>query len=358
MKKHLMSSLWIVIFFILFCFDVSASLISGRINLAETPQKITLNQYDFKQGVFIKLDEVLITADQTFEFKVNHSTEVLYQLEIEGYDVIFPLSENLSIEILIEQDQTHIQGAPKANSIIAFQNLIEDANQRYFGDLMAIQSEKFSDANFVKEKMTLYKKRLSSFYKELENAIDQMGNSVAALYCLYYLDINKSLTFIQKKVKELSQSLEDTELTQNWQKTLRETEKTAPGEKAPWINVKDMNGNLLELPESKYILIDFWAGWCKPCLIEIPLYQQIYKQYHEKGLEIIGVNMDFEEAACHKITERMQIPWIVTFDGERKIADLYLVKQLPQNILIDPDGKIIAKNISTWELEAILKEKL
>jgi peroxiredoxin len=84
----------------------------------------------------------------------------------------------------------------------------------------------------------------------------------------------------------------------------------------------------------------------------------MYQKYHKKGLVIIGVNKDFKEDKCRNWQKRFNLPWYTVYDGENKISELYMVKQLPQNIVIDKTGKIIAKNLLMWEIEDLLKEKL
>ena len=108
----------------------------------------------------------------------------------------------------------------------------------------------------------------------------------------------------------------------------------------------------------QYVLIDFWASWCGPCVASFPFMKQVYADYKERGLQIVGVSCDKDRNAWLKALDKHQLPWTALFSpaGKGDALGLYGVSGIPNVILIAPDGKIIATDIEGKELKAKLEE--
>ncbi|MFI3293425.1 MAG: TlpA disulfide reductase family protein [Rikenellaceae bacterium] len=96
--------------------------------------------------------------------------------------------------------------------------------------------------------------------------------------------------------------------------------------------------------EGKWVLIDFWATWCPPCMAEMPHLQEAYAEYHPHGFEICGVSLDRDPQKWSSYCDE-NLPWVNLLIGDSDVANLYQVQGVPTNFLISPDGKIIAKNL-------------
>lgn len=113
--------------------------------------------------------------------------------------------------------------------------------------------------------------------------------------------------------------------------------------------------------KNKYTLIDFWASWCGPCLREMPNVVKAYTNYHDKGLEIVGVSLDNKKDAWVNAIKKQNMPWPHMSDlkgWECAGAAAYNVKAIPANVLISQDGKIIAKDLREEALQEKLAELL
>ena len=108
----------------------------------------------------------------------------------------------------------------------------------------------------------------------------------------------------------------------------------------------------------QYVLIDFWASWCGPCVASFPFMKQVYADYKEHGLQIVGVSCDKDRNAWLKALDKHQLPWTALLSpaGKGDALALYGVSGIPNVILIAPDGKIIATDIEGKELKAKLEE--
>ena len=120
------------------------------------------------------------------------------------------------------------------------------------------------------------------------------------------------------------------------------------------------NGKAMSLKEclagKKYLLLDFWASWCKPCRKEIPNIKNLYKKYHTDGFEVVSISADTSEAAWKKALDEEKLPWYNDRDGQQGICKLYKVQYYPTIYLLDADGKVVAKDIRGEELAAKLAD--
>ena len=131
--------------------------------------------------------------------------------------------------------------------------------------------------------------------------------------------------------------------------------------KAPYFAQEDTTGNKLSLSDftrkGKYILLDFWASWCGPCREENPALRNIYKDFKNKNFTIIGISLDKSKERWIDAIKKDSLSWPQVSDlkfWENEIAKAYYLRSIPSNFLLDPNGKIIAKNVSMPELRRML----
>ena len=144
---------------------------------------------------------------------------------------------------------------------------------------------------------------------------------------------------------------------------LASEKKTAVGQEAPDFTMNDTTGKPVSLSSfrGKYVLVDFWASWCGPCRAENPNVVKAYNQYKNSNFTILGVSLDKTKDAWEKAIADDHLTWNHVSDlqyWDNAAAKLYGVQAIPANFLIDPNGKIIAKNLRGDELDEKLAQVL
>ena len=127
--------------------------------------------------------------------------------------------------------------------------------------------------------------------------------------------------------------------------------------------MKNPEGETVSLSDyagkGKYVFIDFWASWCGPCINELPNIVEAYDKYKDKGFEVIGVSLDENKESWIKSIEDLNMTWPQMSDlagFETEAAKLYVVTGIPHTILLDKEGKILAKNLRGEKLHEKLAE--
>jgi peroxiredoxin len=131
------------------------------------------------------------------------------------------------------------------------------------------------------------------------------------------------------------------------------------GTRAPSVTVNDLAGTRLRLEDlrGKYVLVDFWATWCAPCVVEIPRLQAAYTKYHAKGFEIVGVSLDEARSAVVDFAKVRKLPWKqvhnATAGGD--LVEAFGVRAIPATFLISPEGTIIRLELRGQALDKALE---
>lgn len=138
---------------------------------------------------------------------------------------------------------------------------------------------------------------------------------------------------------------------------------TQPGCRAVDFTQNDIAGRSVSISDiyrnNKLTMLDFWASWCMDCRRENPGVVAIHKLYASKGLAIVGISLDEDYAEWKKAVQDDNLEWLQLSDlqgWKNAAAEMYCIKEIPQNILIDSTGVIVARNIGAEGLDEFLKE--
>lgn len=188
----------------------------------------------------------------------------------------------------------------------------------------------------------------------------------AVAYYLNFLQNDMELAELEQVFKALSPKVQNSSFAKDVRVEIAARIRVQPGMPAPDFTLETPDGTKLSLSDlrGKYVILDFWASWCRPCRASFPEMKKLYAEYHKKGVEILGVTNDSRKNDWLKALEEDQLPWLQVIDEfpiphtPAKVATLYAIPYLPTLMLIAPDGKIVGKAKDKHELKTWLDERL
>lgn len=196
----------------------------------------------------------------------------------------------------------------------------------------------------------------------MEKAVEENQSYIFPAWFLYknyfYFDRAKLIAYADNGAAYMKTPLLEpiTKNIDGWRRSL-------PGKAFTDIEEPDPNGEMHKLSEyvgnGNYVLIDFWASWCGPCMREMPNVKALYEKYHAKGFDIVGLSFDRDKKAWLGAIDRMKLPWHHLSDlafWNTKAAKTYGVMSIPFTLLVGPDGTIVAANLTGEDLAAKLSE--
>ena len=190
----------------------------------------------------------------------------------------------------------------------------------------------------------------------LEEFLRENKSSLSVLFFLEQFDINQHPELYREVTTALSESHPGNAVVENYNSRFRDALFLPLGDEAPEIALPDTEGNISKLSalRGKYVLIDFWAAWCGPCRREAPNLVRVYNKYKDKGFEIYGVSLDRDKNSWLGAIESDNLDWVHVSDlkyWQSEVVGLYGFSGIPYTVLIDREGKIIAKGLRGEQLE-------
>ncbi|WP_316750097.1 TlpA disulfide reductase family protein [Pedobacter gandavensis] len=199
---------------------------------------------------------------------------------------------------------------------------------------------------------------------KIEEFIQKNPKSLVAAYVLYRdFSYRLSPEEISQNLQLLDPALQNTPYVAVLKDLVNVLNSVSIGKKAPDFEGNTPEGKTIKLSDhfGKYLLLDFWASWCGPCRRENPNLVKVYQKYHDKGFDIFAVSLDKSKEAWLKGIKDDNLSWTHVSDltfWNSAGAKLYGVRAIPANVLIDPNGVIIARNLSGEALDKKLEELL
>lgn len=287
-------------------------------------------------------------------FDISLLESTLFRLDILGKESIDLILNNTDVNVNIDNSSSEfkytIEGSydtdvlKNIGKIISnYKYGIRQINQKF---IKSSQEKNYKVLNELRYDANILK---IDFEKYLKKYLRTVNNSLAVIITSDYLDIDNNISFWDSTLIKYRDNFSYNSYFKSFEKKVNKIKSVSFGSVAPEIILSDTAGKDIALSSlrGKYVLLDFWAGWCGPCRMENPNILKNYLKYKDKGFEVYQVSLDRSRSDWVNAIKKDNLIWYNVSDlkyFQSEAASIYNIDRIPKGFLLDPNGVIIAKD--------------
>jgi len=328
--------------------------------------KLTINYIGEVEGGEVRLQKVSsaysieLYKSENFNnnkivFDISILESTLFRLDILGKESIDLILNNTDVNVNIDNSSSEFKYTIEGSYDTDVLNNIGKIISNYKYDIRQI-NQKFIKASQDKNYKLVNELRYDAnilkidFEKYLKNYLRTVDNSLAVIITSDYLDIDNNISFWDSTLTKYRDNFSYNSYFKSFEKKVNKIKFVSIGSVAPEVILSDTTGKDIALSSlrGKYILLDFWAGWCGPCRMENPNILKNYLKYKDKGFEVYQVSLDRSRSDWVNAIKKDNLIWYNVSDlkyFQSEAATIYNIDRIPKGFLLDPNGVIIAKDI-------------
>jgi peroxiredoxin len=325
---------------------------------------------EFTLEAAITIDSVTIGEDGKFKISAAGTEPTVYMLTLANAGLLPLLAENGDkITVNTTADQylvaAEIVGSRGSEELLAyfrefnnFQERVAELNAALmpFSNLPEFEEKRAEAQEKYTALESFQKNYVKSFIKENKTSVVPV---FASLYAANFISPESEFEWYLELLERFQAEFPNSKYTSwlsQYVEPYRNLAELSPGKQAPDFKLATPEGDSLSLSDlrGKYVLIDFWASWCAPCRQENPRVVKMYERFKGKNFEILGVSLDREREGWVKAIKDDQLAWKHVSDlkfWDSMVTGLYAIQSIPATMIVDPEGKIVARNLRGTELE-------
>ncbi|MDH5597933.1 MAG: AhpC/TSA family protein [Cyclobacteriaceae bacterium] len=314
----------------------------------------------------VPYDTITLNEDYTYKHFVKFDQPSYFRLNFYGKQFVVVILNKEDITVNVDGNKrdgfVEVTGSSDHNLIIEVQQAMMEFNNS--PEMMNV-NQNFNDARNRGDNEGMAKiqsdfmQMRKAHQDELAAIIRKNPTSLAAIELLSnnnVIETDNYFDLLEYVVDETSKAMPGSPYVMAFADKVKSLKVFAIGQVAPDIELPNPDGDIVKLSSLRgnYVLVDFWAKWCKPCRMENPNVVKMYKKYNDKGFEVYGVSLDRNKADWLQAINEDGLHWTQVSDlkyWNSAAAKLYNVTSIPFALLLDPEGRIIGKNLRGVALE-------
>lgn len=338
--------------------------ISGTVENPQDKGVISLSK--ISAGKREVVDTLYLDANNGFETTVETTGPEFFQLNFYNTQVATLIVNEDDLNVVADGNERNgkleITGSKDMEYMTQLQDImkkqqeeVQKINKEYMAARNAQDEEKMK--NIQDDFLLMQEKKKEN----IKNQVEDMLPSLAAIQAMNFFNPNEDFEFMKSVADRIAEAHPNSDMASFYKKQMDDMAKISVGAEAPNFSMPTPEGDTVSLKDfrGEYVLVDFWAAWCKPCRQENPNIVEAYNKYKDAGFQILGVSLDKKREDWLKAIEADNLEWTQVSElkyWQTPIVQEYKINGIPFSLLLDPEGKIVAKNLRGERLHEKLAE--